>query len=95
MFQDVNPVAAPDEPVDKDGLRRVGWPELAAAISHSRGLGQEEEEGLLDRVGPIFDRAEAKEQRGVNLSSLARRKSPWGNAGSTKSVPPRRDREKP
>ena len=94
MFQDVNPIAAPDEPVGKDGLRRVGWPELAAAISLSRGLGQEAE-GLLDRVGPIFDRAEAKEQRGVNLSSLARRKSPGGNTGPTKSVPPRRDREKP
>jgi len=92
MFQDVNPVAAPEESADKDGLRRVGWPELAAAISLSRGLG-EAEKGLLDRAGPFFDRAEEKEERGVNPSSLARRKAPGGIAGRTDSVPPRRDRE--
>ena len=92
MFQGLDDIAVPEEARGRDGLRRVGWAELAAAISLSRRL-HSGEQGLLARAGPSFDGTESKEERGVNLSSLARRKAPGGNAGSSASLSPRRHRE--
>lgn len=93
MFYELEDIAALDEAGGETGLRRVGWAELAAAISLSRSL-HEGERGLLAQAGPSFDGAANKDERGVNLSSLARRKAPGDREGPSASLPPRRHREK-
>ena len=92
MFEGMEQIAAPEDAVDEDGLRRVGWAELAAAISLSRNL-RKEDRGLLSGVGPSFDRTDQKEERGVNLSSLASRKASGDTKGFSAEEPPRRHRE--
>ena len=69
MFEGLEQIAAPKGVVGKDGLRRVGWAELAAAISLSRNL-RGGEQGLLAQAGPSFDNTEPKDERGINPRSL-------------------------
>ena len=92
MFEGMEQIAPHDDAVGVDGLRRVGWAELAAAISLSRSL-RNSEEGLLAQAGPSFDNAEPKDERGVNLSYLASRKAPGVTDGPTEDPSPRRHRE--
>ena len=92
MFEGPTKIAAQEHAPGEDGLRRVGWAELAAAISLSRAL-RTGEDGLLAQAGPSFDRHEAKDERGVNLVSLARRKVPGGKQMPSAEIPPERHRE--
>jgi|TARA_R100000049_G_C1909850_1_gene57480 hypothetical protein len=92
MFEGADKIAADNPAADEHGLRRVGWAELAAAISLSRAL-RMQDPGLLSKAGPSFDRTEAKDERGVNLVSLARRKASRGRASSSANPSPERDRE--
>jgi len=92
MFEGTDQIAAHDDATDRDGLRRVAWAELAAAISLSRSL-HEDDGGLLAKVGS-FDGHEANDERGVNLSSLASRKAPVGRDVPSTDPAPRRHREK-
>ena len=85
MFEGADKIAAAKPAADEHGLRRVGWSELAAAISLSRAL----------QSGPSFDRTEAKDERSVNLVSLARRKASRGRASSSANPSPERHRENP
>lgn len=92
MFEGPDQIAARANPPGEDGLRRVGWAELAAAISLSRAL-RKGEHGLLAQAGPSFDRHEAKDERGINLVSLARRKAPGGKQSLSAEMSPERHRE--
>ena len=92
MFEVTDQIAAHDDATDRHGLRRVAWAELAAAISLSRSL-REDDRGLLAKVGS-FDSHEAKEERGINLSSLASRNAPVGRDVLSTDPAPRRHREK-
>mgnify|MGYP001229846569 CR=1 FL=1 len=94
MFEGLEQIAAPKGVVGKDGLRRVGWAELAAAISLSRNL-RGGEQGLLAQAGPSFDNTEPKEERGINPRSLASGKAPELTDGISATPTPRRHREKP
>ena len=92
MFEGLEQIVAPDDSTGKDGLRRVGWAELAAAISLSRSMHRGEER-LLASVGPSFDYAENKDECGVNLSYLASRKAPGDKDLPSLPTVPRRHRE--
>ena len=92
MFQGLEHIPVQDDAIATDRLRRVGWPELAAAISLSRDL-RHGADGLRARAGPFSDRGEVKDERAVNPSSLVRRKAPDGSATPSAQLPPRRDRE--
>ena len=94
MFEGLEQIAAPKGVVGKDGLRRVGWAELAAAISLSRNL-RGGEQGLLAQAGPSFDNTDSKDERGINPRSLASRKAPELTDGISATPTPRRHREKP
>ncbi len=101
MFEGMEPIAAQDESRGKDGLRRVRWAELSAAIGLSRDL-RKGDKGLLSGAGPSFDStdggadapASGKDERGVNLSSLAGRKTPVDTDSCSADLSPSRDREK-
>ena len=93
MFQGVEQIEGAEDAPTRDGLRRVGWAELAAAISLSRAL-RDGEDGLLARAGPSFDLTETKDEYGVNPSSLARRKAHGDKRVPSAGIPPRRHREK-
>ena len=92
MFEGLEHIAAPEEATGEDGLRRVGWAELAAAISLSRSIHRGEDR-LLANVGPSFDYAERKDECGVNLSYLASRKAPGDRDMPSEADVPRRHRE--
>lgn len=92
MFEGVNPIAAQESAPGKDGLRRVGWVELAAAINLSRAM-RRGENGLLARAGPSFGQTAAKDERGINPSSLASRKAPGDRDRLSVAHTPRRHRE--
>ena len=92
MFEGVEQIAAHDDARGRDGLRRVGWAELAAAISLSRTL-RRDDQRLLTKAGPSFDNTEANDERGINLSSLASRKARGDRHWSSANLPPRRHRE--
>ena len=92
MFEGLEQIAAPKGVVGKDGLRRVGWAELAAAISLSRNL-RGGEQGLLAQAGPSFDNTEPKDERGINPSSLASRKAEGDSGVFSAENAPRRHRE--
>ena len=98
MFEGLEEIAARDVAPGKDGLRRVAWAELAAAISLARAM-RTHDEGLLAQAGPSFGRSRAtgqetaKDERGVNLESLARRKGPGGNNLISAELSPERHRE--
>ncbi|MBB3034321.1 hypothetical protein [Alteriqipengyuania lutimaris] len=97
----MEPIAAQDETRGKDSLRRVRWAELSAAIGLSRDL-RKGDEGLLSGAGPSFDStddgadvaADGKDERGINLSSLASRKAPGDTDIRSADDSPSRDREK-
>ena len=93
MFEGVNRIAAHENAPGKDGLRRVGWAELAAAINLSRAM-RRGENGLLARAGPSFGQTAAKDERGINPSSLASRKTPGDTDVRSADDSPSRDREK-
>lgn len=93
MFEGSAKIAARANPPGEDGLRRVGWAELSAAISLARAL-RKADGGLLAQAGPSFDRHEAKDEHGINLVSLARRKAPGGKQMLSAEIPPERHREK-
>ncbi len=92
MFEGVNPIAAQESAPGKDGLRRVGWVELAAAINLSRAM-RRGENGLLARAGPSFGQTAAKDERGINPSSLASRKADGDSGVFSAENAPRRHRE--
>ena len=92
MFQGLDDIAVPEEARGRDGLRRVGWAELAAAISLSRSMNRSEER-LLAKVGPSFDYTDRKDECGVNPSYLASRKSPGDKDTLNRADAPRRHRE--
>tara|TARA_B100001179_G_scaffold114644_1_gene81810 strand:+ start:205 stop:489 length:285 start_codon:yes stop_codon:yes gene_type:complete len=92
MFEGLEQIAAPDDATGKDGLRRVGWAELAAAISLSRSMNRSEER-LLAKVGPSFDYTDRKDECGVNPSYLASRKSPGDKDTLNRADVPTRHRE--
>lgn len=94
MFEGLEQIAAPEGAADENGLRRVGWAELAAAISLSRSL-PGREQGLLAQAGPSFDDTESKDERGINPRYLASRKAPELTDGMSATPTPRRHREKP
>ena len=89
MFEGVNPIAAQESAPGKDGLRRV---ELAAAINLSRAM-RRGENGLLARAGPSFGQTAAKDERGINPSSLASRKADGDSGVFSAENAPRRHRE--
>lgn len=101
MFEGMEPIAAQDESRGEDGLRRVRWAELSAAIGLSRDL-RKGDEGLLSGAGPSFDSTDGgneagpggKDECGVNLSSLASRKTPGDTDVRSADDSPSRDREK-
>ena len=92
MFEGLEPIVAQDDATGEGGLRRVGWAELTAAISLSRNLAKGEQ-GLLAQAGPSFDNTEAKDERGINPSSLASRKPQGDTDGFSAHKAPRRHRE--
>ena len=92
MFEGLEHITAPDDATGEDGLRRVGWAELAAAISLSRSM-HKGEDRLLAKVGPSFDYTERKDERGINPSSLASRKAPGDRDRLSVAHTPRRHRE--
>ena len=94
MFEGADKIAAAKPAADEHGLRRVGWSERAAAISLWRAL-RTQDPGVLSQSGPSFDRTEAKDERSVNLVSLARRKASRGRASSSANPSPERHRENP
>ena len=94
MFEGLEPIVAQDDATGEGGLRRVGWAELTAAISLSRNLARNEQ-GLLAQAGPSFDNSEPKEERGINLRSLASRKADGDSGVFSAENAPRRHREKP
>ncbi len=92
MFEGATKIAALGRATGEDGLRRIGWAELAAAINLSRAM-RREERSLLGQAGPSFGRTEPKDERGVNLSSLASRKATGGSEMPSAHNAPRRHRE--
>ena len=80
MFEGADKIAAAKPAADEHGL--------------SRAL-RTQDPGLLSQSGPSFDRTEAKDERGVNLVSLARRKASRGRASSSANPSPERHRENP
>ena len=89
MFEGVNRIAAHENAPGKDGLR---WAELAAAINLSRAM-RRGENGLLARAGPSFGQTAAKDERGINPSSLASRKADGDSGVFSAENAPRRHRE--
>lgn len=92
MFESIEQIAVQEDETGEDELRRVGWAELAAAISLSRSL-RNAEKGLLAQAGPSFDSSDSKDERGINLSYLASRKAPGVTEGLIADPAPRRHRE--
>ena len=93
MFEGAGQIAAESRATDANGLRRVGWAELSAAISLSRAM-RGRETGLLAQAGPSFGFTDEKDERGVNLVSLARRKASGGTDMLSAEIAPERHREK-